>query len=42
MKKSKKPSAKSQATKATKNLEVKPAKGGAVRGGSFSFGIKIK
>lgn len=45
MKKTKKPSAKSHTTKATKDLDVKPAKGGAVSGGSLNFQkafLKIK
>jgi hypothetical protein len=33
MKKTKKPSAKSHTTKATKNLDVKPARGARVSGG---------
>ena len=33
MKKTKKPTAKSDTTKATKNLDVKPTKGDKVRGG---------
>ena len=34
MKKTKKPTAKSQTTKATMNLDVKPTKGDKVRGGA--------
>jgi hypothetical protein len=39
VKKTKKPSAKSHTTKATKDLEVKPAKGGSVKGGIY---MKLK
>jgi hypothetical protein len=42
MKKTKKPSAKSHTTRATKNLEVKPVKGGAVRGGLIGLLNKQK
>jgi hypothetical protein len=42
VKKTRKPSGKSHTTKATKDLDVKPAKGGAVRGGRKAGELKIK